>query len=181
MHDGARRRMVGTVFLAVAAGCLWLALSFQGAARVLLIVLAALVAMPAVAGLFNPRVLRGVMAIAVTGALFAGAIAMAYSETTATQLIGFLLAYVTWFGFSACLFGTPLIALPFPPFILFPWRRLSEQQKSDMALRFAAIGLMVGMAAGVANLPRWPTGACRQTTGAQQSPPGDAPKAAPEQ
>lgn len=173
MEDDAKRLIGGTVFVAVAACCLWLGMNFQGVARILLVALAVLVAMPAIAAFFGPRVLGGVIAIALSGALFGGAVALAGSKTTAIQVIGCIFAYITWLGFSACVFGVPVIVIPFPPFFIFAWQKLSEEQKKEMLLRFLAIGLTVGIAAGVTNLPRWRTKA--HTMDAGPTPAGDAP------
>jgi hypothetical protein len=152
MNSGFKAVAAVCMLLAAAALCFWLSFSFQGLGRALLICLTALVAMPAIAVLFGPRVLGGVLAIAASGALFGGSLWLADSTTVAVQVIGFIFAYITWLGFSACVFGVPVIVLPFPPFFIFAWQQLSAQQKRDMWLRFLAIAILVVIASGVAGL-----------------------------
>ena len=93
---------------------------------------------------FNKNIAIQDAGVLVTGAMLAGTAQWLDVATLAiAQLLIFILLYIVWIAFSYFLFGTPMIVIPFPPFFIFTWREMSQDQQSAMWLRFLSLGVLV--------------------------------------
>jgi hypothetical protein len=93
---------------------------------------------------FGHAVAGAISQAALSGALVAGGVTLLGLDAAISQVAGGVLTYVAWLGFSASIFGTPIIIVPFPPFIIFAWRTLSEQMHAQLRQRWLALGSLVG-------------------------------------
>jgi len=154
MKPAARNLLIGLGSLALAVAVFYVALGSEYLVRLALFAVAVFAAVVAVAAIAGPTIVTGLFLCAITGLLLAGSFWLATAQLGFISVVGFVVAYISWIAFSWALFGTPVIVIPFPPFFIFAWQKLTGQRKTEAMLRCGALIVILFAATTTTNIHR---------------------------
>lgn len=137
-------KMLGVILFVGVGWLFWLTLNGDDGWNIAFGIAACLLFLVATMLVFDKNIALQDAGVLATGAMLAGTAQwLEAANLTIAQILIFIILYVVWIVFSYFLFGTPMILIPIPPFFIFTWSQMSQDQQKAMWLRFLSLGVLI--------------------------------------